>query len=65
MNFSVACKGGTRASFASVSLFSYKVALWSKRHVYVGCLYEAVCSQLKVLYEAVYNPRVIIQQLQT
>jgi len=62
--FSVVCKGGTQPRFASVSFFSYQVVLWLKGKVYVGSVREAVCSQLQVLYEAVYKPTVIIQQLQ-
>jgi hypothetical protein len=61
---SVACKGGTQASSASVPLFSYQVALWSKGHAYAGSLHEAVCRQLQVLYEVVFNSRVVIRQLQ-
>ena len=60
MLLSVACKGGTRACSAYVALFSYQVAPWSKGHVYAGFLHEAVCSLLQVLYEAEFNPRVII-----
>lgn len=56
MLLSVACKGRTRASSASVPLFSYQVAPWSKGHVYAGCLHEAVCSQLQVLCEVRFKP---------
>ena len=60
MLLSVACEDGKQASLASFPLFIYQVDPLSKGHVYTGSLHEAVCSQLPVLYEAVFNPRIII-----